>query len=99
MPRFLFYVNENPTVKHITGHPEKNGSCGHIFKQLMSGNTQMNPSVSSMENKTCIKIAETENSYWLIIWAEDYNSAKNNSSLQQIANRLGVSIEDCRICS
>lgn len=96
MPRFLFYVNENPTQKHITGHRELKGPCNHVFQQLLSGNTTMSVNISRRNN--CIKIAETANSYWLLIWSDSYHNAKNNTYLRQIASRLGVPINDCKHC-
>ena len=98
MPRFLFYVNENKDRKHITGHPETKGSCGHIFKQLTNKITKMEASITKLD-ENCIKIAKTQNSYWLIIWAVNYQSAKSNGSLQAIAQRLNTVITDCKHCS
>jgi len=43
--RVLVYVNENPTEKHITIHCERKRACSEVFKQLLSGTTQMNTNI------------------------------------------------------
>ena len=97
--RFLVYVNTNPDRKHITIHCEKSKSCGHVFQQLIAQQTSANPTISTINNsKEVIKIAETDNSYWLVIWASDLNSLLNNPALQNIAQNLGVTPLQCQHC-
>ena len=102
MPRFLFYVNINPDRKHITGHCEHSQACKHVFKQLISNNTSMKPTIgilSQNNDKGCIKIGETDNSFWLIIWGDTYNNAKNHPCLTRIMQEYSIqSISDCKDC-
>ena len=97
--RFLVYVNENTDRKHITIHCETNGPCGHVFQQLISQQTTFQPKISTIPptstSKEIIKIAETDNSYWLIVWARNLDEVKNNPELQKIAQGLRISIEEC----
>ncbi len=90
--RVLVYVNENPTEKHITIHCEKGSACGHVFQQLLSGNTRMNKNIEDLSKgwKTAIKIAEVENSYWILLWVNNYDAVESHSIIQQVARQLGV---------
>jgi len=94
--RVLVYVNTNPSQKHITIHCEITNSCPHVFQQLISQNTSMTTTIRSWNNKRVIKIAETSNSFWLLIWI-DANSCINCQNLindpfiQNIAKQYQIS--------
>ena len=98
--RILVYVNKNPTMKHITIHCERTQACSHVFQNLASGRTQMNSSLVDLSNgdKRAIKIAETENSYWILLWIDEDEKARENSIITRISQDLGVEIEDCQKC-
>jgi len=98
--RVLVYVNENPTEKHITIHCEKKGPCSHVFQQLISGNTQMNLTIQDLSQgrKEAIKIAETENAYWILLWVNTYDAARNHNIIQHVAGELGVQPRTCQHC-
>ena len=88
---------KNPTEKHIMIHCERGGACSHAFQQLQSGTTQMNPTVQDLSGgqKEAIKIAETTNGYWILLWVSSCDDAENNSVIQQIAQLLGVQPKTC----
>ena len=100
--RFFVYVNENPSEKHITIHCETNGPCGDILKQIIAENTTARNDISTLPSnstsKEVIKFAETDNSYWLIIWAQNVDMVFRNKELQKIAGNLGVSIDKHNNC-
>lgn len=98
--RILVYVNENPTEKHITIHRERTEPCSYVFQNLISGRTQMSSTLVDLSNgeKRAIKIAETENSYWILLWIDKDDDAQEKSIIKQIAQNLGVKIKDCKHC-
>lgn len=98
--RILVYVNENPTEKHITIHCERKGPCNCVFQNLASGRTQMTSTLIDLSNgnKTAIKIAETENSYWILLWIDKDKNPQQNNIIKQIAKNLGVQINNCKHC-
>jgi len=92
--RILIYVNTNPTEKHITIHCEQRSPCGDVFKQLLAETTKMRPTIEDLTKnkeikKEIIKIAVTDNSYWLLMWIPDNvkdvkQYVTSNSTIQKI---------------
>lgn len=68
--RVFIYVNTNTTQKHITIHCESKKPCPHIMQQILRANAIVSCKISSLtQNKSIIKIGETENSFWLLMYA------------------------------
>ena len=92
--RALVYVNINPTQKHITIHCEENNPCSVIFQQILSGNANPKCNIQQLSNdKSVIKIGETDNSFWLLIWVKDIEDCRqliNHPEIQNIANKHGI---------
>lgn len=96
--RVLVYVNENSDKKHIYIHCEIKKPCGDIFKQLLASNTKMTPTISDLSggSKEAIKIAETENSYWILLYANSCEGIERHQIIQDIAKKLGIAIPSKR---
>ena len=76
--RYFIYVNTNSDKKHITVHCENEESCSDIMKQVTS---KKSCHIISAVNtsKDIIKIAETNNGFWLLVHGEcpDENNIDN----------------------
>ena len=79
---------------------ERGGACGHVLQQLISRTTQMNSTVRDLSQgqKEAIRIAETDNSYWILLWVDNYDVVKNHNIIQQIAQELQVQPRTCQLC-
>ena len=99
--RILVYVNTNNTQKHITIHLEKK-VCPYIFQNVSKNSSIIiNPiqDVSEDIANEVIKIAETENSFWLLVHANSCEEVINSKVIQEISRSLKVPIQICKECS
>jgi hypothetical protein len=98
MSRFLVHVNINPDRKHIKLHPENQGPCRFIFQNVQrNGVYQRRTEIIRVDDNT-FKIAETENGYWLIVWANNQEEVLDCVAVRDAVNRLGVRPEVCSVC-
>jgi len=98
--RYFVYVNHNPDRKSIKVHCERNGPCGHILKQIIPGNVAVSCSIISLTpDKGVLKIGITDNSYWLLVWADSPQDAANNPVVKKIAQDFNISnVVFCSTC-
>ena len=101
MPKRCFvYVDE--ADPRVVVHPETRGPRPHVLQQILSGNTSVNANIEDIspnKDKSAIKFAKTENTYWILIWADKNENIKNNQIIQNIAKQLGVKeIKECEHC-
>jgi len=88
--RYFVYVNTHPIEKHIRVHPEDKGPCNEIFKMIRIGSAYATPSVIEKISDDIIKLGETDNSYWLLIWAKSLGDVLSHPFVKQIAKDLNL---------
>lgn len=100
--RVLVYVNHTPGTAHIEIHCECNGVCPRVFQQILSGNAQVLKCLEDFDPgnpKQFIKIAETKNAFWLLVWIPNTccHELKDNPLIQQIAKSYGITSNQIKI--
>jgi len=91
--RYFVYVNTHPIEKHIRVHPEDKGPCNEIFKMIKKESAYATNSFIEKISEDIIKVGETDNSYWLLIWATSLGDVLNHSFVKQIAQDLDLDVD------
>jgi len=91
--RYFVYINTHPIEKHIMLHPQHNSPCNEIFKMIRIGSAYATSSAIEKISEDTIKLGETENSYWLLIWATSLEDVLNHSFVKQIAQDLDLDVD------
>ena len=99
MARYAVYVND--AEPDITIHLEKRRSCSHLFKNIKGGQYPLDV----LDDGT-VKTGQTDNGYWLWIWAPDCicepekirQRISNNEHVSEASKRLSVSPKICEHC-
>ena len=99
MPRYFVHVNINPDRKHIKLHAETHEACGHIFKHVKVGGIYEGTSDIEKLDRNTFKIAQRDNGYWLIVWAQNSIDVLRNPHVRTAAHELGEQCTPCDNCS
>jgi hypothetical protein len=95
MARVFVHVNE--THKYVNIHFETNNACPDVFKHIAGGVYSANFPIERLASDT-IKIGETGNSYWLIIWIDNPLVIINNQWVLQAQQKVGATAAICQRC-
>jgi hypothetical protein len=98
MPRFLVYINTHPEKRHVTVHPETKKGCGSVVQQVHSSGPYSTESDTERLDYDTLKIATTDNSYWLLVWGADILGVYQNKHVLAAAAEVGCSIQTCDHC-
>lgn len=88
VPRFLVYVNTHSDKNHITVHAETSKPCGSVFQQVHSAGAYATEGPVQRLDKNTVKIAEAENSHWLLIWCDSLQGVYQNQHVVLAAAQL-----------
>lgn len=104
--RVFVYINTNSTQGHITIHCETKQVCPHVLQQILKNNVLFTCSIQDIsinKDKSVIKFAETDNSYWLLLHIKSCNCEGILKEVQNILliNNIDISIgvNLCKVCA
>ena len=98
MPRFLIYVNTNPTQRHITVHPETTAPCQFVFQHVhLTGQHAAQFPIERLE-RNAFRVAEGDNGYWLLVWSPNIHEVYQNEHVLSAVQDLERNPQLCENC-